>query len=113
MKREEGELLDMFKHYVNLITTHNDASNDGYKGLINASPATKDLIDITDVFDFEKDNDEIGEEDDPLFDGSLGKDQGGLTHLLNLIVPTNIQGSRLFERESSSCDRDEVSLAVL
>ena len=110
-KEEEGELSDMFKHYVNLITTHHDVSNEGYKELINASPFTKDLIDITDVFDYEEDNDEIGDEDDPLFDGSLGKDQGVATDtsIRPSVIPTNIQGSAsLQKRIIELCQEYEV-----
>ena len=77
-KEVEG-LSDAFRQYVNVITGLSDVSNGAFDSLLHSEPSTKDIIDITDIFDYEEDNDETGEFDDPLFNGSLGKDQGVAT----------------------------------
>jgi hypothetical protein len=57
--------------------------------------AIKGLIHITDVFDYEEDNDEIGDESDPLFDGSLKQQEVALEDGQEELspIPTQIYGS--------------------
>jgi hypothetical protein len=53
------------------------------------------LIHITDVFDWEENNDEIGDESDPLFDGSLKQQEVALEDGKEELspIPTQIYGS--------------------
>jgi hypothetical protein len=93
---EAEQLSTAFKNYVRIISASHDEDNVDFLNLINEEPHTKGLLDITDVFDFEEDNDEIGEINDPLFNGSLGNDQGVSFENPRdppSVIPTNIQGS--------------------
>ena len=63
------------------ITNHTDHDNQAYETLLSKDDRVKDLIHITDIFDFEEDNDEIGDDNDPLFDGTLKSQEVALEDL--------------------------------
>jgi hypothetical protein len=56
-------------NYLNSVNNHTDKSNQAFDNLLENMKTIKELIHITDVFDYEEDNAEIGDESDPLFDG--------------------------------------------
>jgi hypothetical protein len=49
--------------------------------LLDKDESVKELIHISDIFDFEEDNDEIGDDNDPLFDGTLKPQEVALNDL--------------------------------
>ena len=110
--KEIDQLSEVFRHYVNLITVQTDINNGAYDALLSSDPVSKSIIDITDIFDYEEDNDETGDIDDPLFNGSLGKDQGvalGSNLPSSSVIPTNIQGSAsLRKRILQACKEFEM-----
>jgi hypothetical protein len=64
-------VVDPYREYLNLLTENTDANNKAYESLLNKDESVKELIHIGDIFDFEEDNDEIGDDNDPLFNGTL------------------------------------------
>jgi hypothetical protein len=91
---EEPTIMPM-AHYLNAINNHTDESNQAFDNLLEKMEAIKELIHITDVFDWEEDNDEIGDESDPLFDGSLKQQEVALEDGQEELstIPTQIYGS--------------------
>jgi hypothetical protein len=59
------------QHYLNVINSSQDPDNSEYNNLLSKMKSVEELIHITDIFDYEEDNDELGDDNDPLFNGSL------------------------------------------
>jgi hypothetical protein len=96
------DLTHAFKRYVNLISSHHDADNIAYDDLLKEETRARELLEIIEVFDSEEDNDEIRELEDPLFNGSLGKDQGvsfDSDPPSPSKIPTNSRGSALLRNK--------------
>ena len=67
--------------YLLVITNVVDHDNMAYESLLSKDDRVRDLIHISDIFDFEEDNDEIGDDNDPLFDGTLKSQEVALEDL--------------------------------
>ena len=95
-QREGGEvLMDVYLNVINSVEA--DGSNEAYSHLVEGDKEVNKLIHISEVFDFEEDNDEIGDIDDPLFNGSLKEQEvaldiegGGRGVETPSIIPTQI-----------------------
>jgi hypothetical protein len=92
---EVSPSISPMKHYLNIINNHSDKSNRAYDNLLEKMEAVKELVHISDVFDYEEGNDEIGDESDPLFDGSLKQQEVALEDGQDELssIPTRIYGS--------------------
>jgi hypothetical protein len=71
-----GALIDVYLNVINSVEA--DGSNEAYSHLVEGDKHVSKLIHISEVFDFEEDNDEIGDIDDPLFNGSLKEQEVAL-----------------------------------
>jgi hypothetical protein len=98
-----GAMMDIYLNVINSIET--DSSNKAYGLLLEKDEDVNKLIHISEVFDFEEDNDEIGDIDDPLFNGSLKEqevaldvDEGGRGVDVPSVTPTQIYGSDSMRR---------------
>jgi hypothetical protein len=65
-QREGGrEIMEVYLNVIRSVET--DGNNEAYSQLLEQEEEIKKQIHISEVFDFEEDNDEIGDIDDPLF----------------------------------------------
>jgi hypothetical protein len=59
------------QHYLNVINSSQDPDYSEYNNFLGKIKSIEELIHITDIFDYEEDNDELGDDNDPLFNESL------------------------------------------
>ena len=100
---EREDSLTPIEIYLNVINSSlPDSNNEAYEKLLREEDEVKRLIHITDIFDYEEDNDDIGDIDDPLFNGSLkeqevacgiGEGKGSAKEAEMSPIPTQIHGS--------------------
>jgi hypothetical protein len=96
--------MDVYLNVINFVAT--DSNNEAYGQLLEKDEGVNKLIHISEVFDFEEDNDEIGDIDDPLFNGSLKEqevsldiDEGRRGVDESSVIPTQIYGSDTIQRK--------------
>jgi hypothetical protein len=70
-----------YLEYLNVIFRTTDYNNKAYDALLDKDESVKELLHISDIFDFEEDNDKIGDNNDPLFDGTLKPQEVALNDL--------------------------------
>jgi hypothetical protein len=92
---EEEQLSAAFKKYVNIISASHDENNVAFLNLINEEFQTKGLLDITDVFDFEEDNDEIGRSTILCSMALWGRIKGCLSKIPEILPQSSQQTSKV------------------
>jgi hypothetical protein len=69
-------MMEVYLNVINSVET--DSRNEAYGQLLEKDENVSKLIHIFEVFDFEENNDEIGDIDDSLFNGSLKEQEVAL-----------------------------------